>query len=201
MALPTKNLPFEYTQRWTEVGPLLVPTATAETLNLLNKRDKDLEDYLANLGDGGGGCSEAFSASQTYPDTLVGAGSSTNLTLNSYKPLDFYTGGCNDLAALPTGLWQVNIRFVLFPDAYPVTGDIALDWDVNYGRVTDQMLLDGLVVDTGPISIDASGVVYMDEAWGISVDFINSTDQDIYAFALHFSAVQSTACVVPTLEP
>jgi hypothetical protein len=53
MALPTRNLPFEYTQRWTEVGPLLVPTATAETLNLLNKRDKDLEDYLAGLSFGG----------------------------------------------------------------------------------------------------------------------------------------------------
>ena len=55
MALPTKNLPFEYTQRWAEVGGLLAPDATAETINLLNKRDKDLEDYLANLPAGGAG--------------------------------------------------------------------------------------------------------------------------------------------------
>ena len=69
MAQPTKNLPFEYTQRWPEVGPMAVPGMDAQTQNLLNKRDRDLEDYLATIKTGETGGMDAM--------ILIGAGTET----------------------------------------------------------------------------------------------------------------------------
>jgi len=103
MALPTKNLPFEYQQRWTEVGPLVKPDMDADTLNVLNKRDKDLEDYLATLGTGGCACSwmHAFSVS----DDIVLSAATSAFVDTTWTSITEQSGG-----------WSTSGGFLVPPD-------------------------------------------------------------------------------------
>ena len=136
MATPTHNLPFEYTQRWTEVGPMLVPSADSQTLNLLNKRDKDLEDYLAGLG-GGGGCECSWVYAVTESATMTLAASTY-----AYADLDF-----TDILAEEGG-WSISAGKLVAPDpnilyhAYAASGlvDGSGTDDVNASlAITDEM--------------------------------------------------------------
>lgn len=57
------ELPFEWNDRWRELGPALLsgnPQRIVQVLELLEQRDRQLEDYLAKLGNGGGGTSNNF---------------------------------------------------------------------------------------------------------------------------------------------
>ena len=113
MALPTKNLPFEYTQRWTEVGPLLVPSATAAALNLLNKRDKDLEDYLASMEDEVGNGQRHWWAARTNVQQLIATGGSTDIDEWNEFQADgdgedwTYTAGTGTLT-IPPGVYFIS---------------------------------------------------------------------------------------------
>lgn len=110
MGTATKTLPFEYTQRWEEVGGLFTPKVPGDARHLLNKRDRDLEDYLATLG-GDCACARAWADSGSTTLTLtastsVSAGADMT-TINESEGGTFAISG--SAVTGPAGLYWYSV--------------------------------------------------------------------------------------------
>ena len=199
MALPTKNLPFEYTQRWTEVGPLLVPSATAAALNLLNKRDKDLEDYLAGLGGGGGGgcCSDIYFAGAQTSDDIT-SGNSGNIEFG-----DSYFGGINPVGGTPlsAGVWSIsgNLEIVSSGGA-SFNGWLETFWEppsgpsaTAGGMVTGSVYLTTAMASSNT-QVRFSGIIVDDSSFTPTITLNNNTAQTVTSMSGYYYAQKICSC-------
>ena len=119
MAGPTKNLPFEYLQRWEQVGALFTPALDVRASQMLEEKDRDLEDYLASLSAGACDCAWVIASATGFTDATstltMGQSKSPNWTINA-------SGG---------GTWSASSGAITPPidDFYQCSVYAGLDYD------------------------------------------------------------------------
>ncbi len=156
-----RSLPFEYDERWSDVGPELEEAIAAgdevrwrAIVALLEKKDRDLEDYLANLSTGEAcGCSWVYASAANESLNLVAdTDTSVNMTWTSINEgSDGWGISGGDLVA-PEGddadALYLAIALGVFGSSSgdPVNGAIALNAGFTAWKVAGYMA-DGFPID------------------------------------------------------